>query len=605
MTPSMPRIGEDLAGYRLRAVLGRGGMSVVYEAENTRLGSIVAVKVLAAELATDDMFRTRFLHESRIAASLNHPHVIPIFDAGPCGDLLYISMRYVSGADLRTVLRAHKLLTPDQSLLMIGQVGRALDAAHRMGLVHRDVKPGNFLVERGTDDEPDHVYLADFGITKHTRSRSGLTATGQFVGTIDYIAPEQIQGKPVDSRTDIYSLGCVMYECLTGRVPFQKDLDAAVIWAHVEEQPVAPSEVRPELPRAIDSVIFRAMAKDPDDRFSTCRDFVADARLALEGALPGRSSSTTGPRTVLTGESAPSPTPDVPALNTVAPAGLPPRPLASPEARPRPGGQEAGRELGADAPAVQPPPGNPPLTPSGGRRWRRIIPVAVIILAITVGAVVWATSRGGASHASAHTGSSAAAEAQNPIIHALVNANHDTRLISPSTCEAQGTSTVTCSSPHGQYGGVQTVTFRTFSSLKALYQGYVAEVKSLANGPFVANVGDCTRDMTNGEVSWRHDPVHGDYHSHAYTLAQLRADRVSAKSPPLDVGTQAAGRVYCTISSDDHLHLVWTQNPGLLLGVMNGVPHRVAWDWWANIHHDIVVPGSPQPSMAMQSSMSK
>src|SRR4029077_15628412 len=154
-------------------------------------------------------------------------------------------------------------ISPGQALLLVGQTGRALDAAHRQGLVHRAVKPANVLIERGAEEDPDHVYLADFGITKHTLSRSGLTATGQFVGTIDYIAPEQIQDKPVDGRTDIYSLGCVLYECLTGQVPFVKSVDAAVIWAHVEGPPRPPSSVNNELPREIDGVIVTALAKEP------------------------------------------------------------------------------------------------------------------------------------------------------------------------------------------------------------------------------------------------------------------------------------------------------------------------------------------------------
>ncbi|HYB88778.1 MAG TPA: protein kinase [Streptosporangiaceae bacterium] len=290
---TLPMVGDDLAGYRLRGVLGRGGMSVVFEAENPRLGSTVALKVLAPELATDDVFRARFLKESRIAASLNHPNVIPIYDMGTHEDLLFISMRYVAGADLRTVLKSKHVLEPGQVLLLTGQAARALDAAHRHGLVHRDVKPGNILVEHGADEEdPDHVYLTDFGITKHANSRSGLTATGQFMGTIDYIAPEQIQGKPVDGRADIYSLGCVLYECLTGRVPFAKDLDAAVIWAHVEEMPTTPSSVRPTLPRDIDEVIGRALAKDPADRYASCREFITAARAALGAtAVPDTGTS--------------------------------------------------------------------------------------------------------------------------------------------------------------------------------------------------------------------------------------------------------------------------------------------------------------------------
>jgi serine/threonine protein kinase len=324
MSPSLPLVGEDFAGYRLRSVLGRGGMGVVFEAENPRLGSVVALKVLAPELATDDLFRTRFLQESRVAASLNHPNVIPIYDAGACDGLLYIAMRCVAGRDLSAVLKTHEHISPAQALMLVGQAGRALDAAHRHGLVHRDVKPANILIERGADDDPDHVYLADFGITKHALSRSGLTATGQLVGTIDYIAPEQIQGKSVDGRADIYSLGCVLYECLTGRVPFLKDLDAAVIWAHVEELPTAPSVVRAELPRGIDDVIARALAKDPNDRYPTAREFIGAAGAALEavpqssGSASSEEGAATSSQTVLSGGSAPRSMPLPPAVGQVS-----------------------------------------------------------------------------------------------------------------------------------------------------------------------------------------------------------------------------------------------------------------------------------------------
>src|SRR5215813_3767020 len=254
----LPLVGDEFAGYRIRSVLGRGGMSVVYQAENLRLSSVIALKVLAPELASDDVFRARFLEESRIAASLNHPNVIPIYDMGSQDDLLYIAMRYVSGTDMRQMIKKRGRILPATALFLIGQAARALDAAHRKGLVHRDVKPGNLLIERGSDDaDPDHVYLADFGITKHAMSRSGLTSTGQFLGTIDYVAPEQIRGTSVLGLADQYSLGCVLYECLTGRVPFEKDLDAAIIWAHVEETPTRPTALRPELPPEIDEEVGR------------------------------------------------------------------------------------------------------------------------------------------------------------------------------------------------------------------------------------------------------------------------------------------------------------------------------------------------------------
>ena len=276
-------MGDEFAGYRVRSVLGRGGMSVVYQAENLRLGSVVALKVLAPELATDDVFRARFLEESRIAASLNHPNVIPIYDMGSQDDLLYIAMRYVSGHRHAADDQEARPDPPGDRLVPASaRPARALDAAHRKGLVHRDVKPGNLLIERGSDDaDPDHVYLADFGITKHAMSRSGLTSTGQFMGTIDYVAPEQIRGTSVLGLADHYSLGCVLYECLTGRVPFEKDLDAAIIWAHVEETPTMPTVLRPELPPEIDEVFGRVLAKRPDERYGSCREFVEAARMAL------------------------------------------------------------------------------------------------------------------------------------------------------------------------------------------------------------------------------------------------------------------------------------------------------------------------------------
>ena len=290
--PGLPLVGDEFAGYRVRSVLGRGGMSVVYQAENLRLSSVIALKVLAPELAADDVFRARFLEESRIAASLNHPNVIPIYDMGSQDDLLYIAMRYVSGTDMRQMIKKRGRILPATALFLVGQAARALDAAHRRGLVHRDVKPGNLLIERGSDEaDPDHVYLADFGITKHAMSRSGLTSTGQFLGTIDYVAPEQIRGTSVLGLADQYSLGCVLYECLTGRVPFEKDLDAAIIWAHVEETPTMPTVLRPELPPEIDEVFGRVLAKRPDERYGSCREFVEAARMALGIFGPGTDPS--------------------------------------------------------------------------------------------------------------------------------------------------------------------------------------------------------------------------------------------------------------------------------------------------------------------------
>jgi YVTN family beta-propeller protein len=295
--PELPLIGDEFAGYRLRSVLGRGGMSVVYQAEHPRLGNVVAIKVLAPDLASDDIFRTRFLEESRIAASMNHPNVIPIHDMGASDGLLYIVMRYVSGTDLRQMIKKRGRLQPEIAVFLLSQAARALDAAHAKGLVHRDVKPGNLLVERSNDDDdPDHLYLADFGITKRVMTHTGLTSTGQFIGTVDYVAPEQIRGPSVLGMADQYSLGCVLYECLTGRVPFEKDMMPAIIWAHVEEHPTQPTLLRPDLPPAVDEVFARVLAKQPADRYRNCREFVDAARVALGDSATPLTARTRPPR---------------------------------------------------------------------------------------------------------------------------------------------------------------------------------------------------------------------------------------------------------------------------------------------------------------------
>src|SRR6478752_6241397 len=302
----LPRIGTVFAGYALEGVLGRGGMSVVYRADNVRLGNKIALKVLMPELSEDDAFRERFVRESRVAASINHPNIIPIYDAGGADGLLYIVMRYVEGSDLKALLRREGPLHVTRACVLISQVGGALHAAHENGLIHRDIKPGNILIERIDDGIQvlEHVYLADFGLTKHAQSRSGLTHTGQFVGTVDYVAPEQIEGRPVDKRADVYSLGCVLFECLTGVVPYHKESDVAVLWAHVQEPCPAIGTLRSDLPAGMDEVVERAMAKSPDDRYQTAAQFVADlgrlgraasSRVAASGlASSGSASSLRG-----------------------------------------------------------------------------------------------------------------------------------------------------------------------------------------------------------------------------------------------------------------------------------------------------------------------
>src|SRR5436309_4316106 len=224
------------------------------------------MKVLAPELASDPRFRDRFLRESRLAASIEDPNILPVHEAGEADGTLFIAMRYVRGTDLRHLLDAEGPLSLERTLSILTQVASALDAAHAEGLIHRDVKPANVLLVPGT---PDKVYLADFGLTKRATSDSGVTRTGQFVGTLDYAAPEQFTGERLTPATDVYSLGCVLYECLTGEPPFPRDREAAVLHAHLNEPPPRPTATRPELPEAVDAVVARALAKKSADRFES------------------------------------------------------------------------------------------------------------------------------------------------------------------------------------------------------------------------------------------------------------------------------------------------------------------------------------------------
>jgi serine/threonine-protein kinase len=299
-------VGAEIAGHRVLSVIGRGGMSVVYLAEHIRLGRKVALKILGPELAEDEAFRERFIRESRIAASLDHPNIVTVYDAGEADGVLYISMRYVEGTDLERKLRTETRLDPVRAIAIVSQSAAALDAAHAKGLVHRDVKPANILLTVDRRTFADHAYLSDFGVTKRMHTGARLTRTGQFVGTVDYVAPEQIRGDEVDGRADVYSLACVLYRCLTGEVPFPRDTEVATIYAHLQDAPSPPSERHPDLPASVDAPILRALEKSRDDRFDTARAFAVAAAAAIEpdripvaagtavvsaaGAVPSRAS---------------------------------------------------------------------------------------------------------------------------------------------------------------------------------------------------------------------------------------------------------------------------------------------------------------------------
>ena len=269
------RIGTTIAGYRVESLLSRGGMGEVYLAEQDAPKRKVALKLLSPELSSDAGFRERFARESEAAASIDHPNVIPIHQSGQANGTLFIAMRYVEGTDLRTLLAEQGPLPPERAVHICAQIAEALQAAHERGLVHRDVKPANILIGRS-----DHAYLSDFGLIRRTEVSSGITKTGQFMGTLDYASPEQFEGTQLGPPTDVYSLGCVFYECLVGAPPFRREQDAAVMYAHLHDPPPSALAQRPELPQWVDQVIEKAMAKRPADRFATAGELAT----TLEGA---------------------------------------------------------------------------------------------------------------------------------------------------------------------------------------------------------------------------------------------------------------------------------------------------------------------------------
>lgn len=374
-------IGQEVAGYYIEDIVGKGGMAVVYLALDPRLSRRVALKILNPVLSVDDRFRQRFILESRTVASIEHPNIIPIYEANADDDgVLYIAMRYVDGLDLRRLIYDRGPLPIAQANQIFAQTAAALDAAHAHDLIHRDVKPANILLAG------DHVYLTDFGITKHRSSISGLTQTDQFIGTPRYMSPEQINKEHIDGRCDQYALACVVYESLSARLPFQRENDIALLWAHLAEQPAPLSQLRPELPPEVDAVMMRALAKSPEQRYATCAEFVTALRDAISGQqveLGGGHSS--GPHPIP--HSGPHPVP------RTGPQASPQRgaqtgPQQSPNAVPRTGPHAAygpyaaaGGPLGAAGGSA--PPTHP--TASGKRPGR--LPIVAVTLVAAVAAL--------------------------------------------------------------------------------------------------------------------------------------------------------------------------------------------------------------------------
>ena len=578
--PELPMVGTDFAGYWLRSVLGRGGMSIVYQAENPRLRSLIALKVLAPHLAHDDVFRSRFREESQIAASLNHPNVIPIHDFGSHGGLLYIAMRYVPGTDLGQLIAERGWLEPQAAVSLLEQAARALDAAHSRGLVHRDVKPGNLLIASGADAaDPDHVYLADFGITKYTGASTGLTLAGTVLGTAHYVSPEQIREQPVYGTADQYSLGCVLYECLTGRAPFERDTHEAVLWAHVNERAVPPSALRPGLPPVVDEVFARVLAKDPEDRYPSCRAFIADAREAIAptgASRPARVAADSlraavrlGDRVTPTTADAFRDVPDFRGQVTFD-NDRPARRRRVRRAR-RGGPRRDGARPAVAAAAVG-------------------AAVAVIAAGATTAGLALSkasdVARSGAAGSAASSGSARAS-----VLYTALSGAAITGRLQLSTCRQRGAADVVCTGPDS---AISSVSFTQYPSVSSLYAHYQEIIEKLTGEKFseVQNMGAVCNGVNapdpTGENTWNHTNIF----THSYTISQMSAGKVANAS--------AMGRVFCQQTNSGSEVIVWTEDFGRMLGYATGAQsHEQVWNWFVPIHHSIIFPGmAPMTSMS-------
>jgi serine/threonine protein kinase len=527
---SRTRIGTQVAGFRIESVLGRGGMSVVYVAEQVRLGRKVALKVLTTELAWDEQFRERFVRESQIAAAIDHPNIIPIYDAGEDDGLLYIAMRFVEGPDLKEVLKRGNLGV-GRTIFLIEQIASALDAAHAHSLVHRDVKPGNILLEETTD----HAYLTDFGVAKQTTAR-GLTSTGHFLGTVEYAAPEQIEGGPVDARTDVYALGCVLYECLTSTPPFSQGTEHAVLHAHLVDPPPSVTRVRPDLPHGLDGVIATALAKDPGKRFASCGELVHAARNAASGTA----------RRV---ESARPPAPTI----------------ASPEVPAVPPPAEPGTQDGTVAPKPVAP------TSETSPHEFRLTPMKLLLMMLLL-VLVAAAASGGVVYLLTRNDEPAtpAAVAKGPVIHPL-----EALVPAPvwDTCKTVAkrpgaVESAVCLPPKDATTFTpDRLELSTFASGAAVQRAYEAERRSHS---VKRNFGACNGLSWGGEGAWLHNP--------------------SAPGAPPKPG----GSRFCYFQGDNVV-IVWTHrkfkqatHTDLLgIAVEGGSDHPGLYGWWRFWHHRI------------------
>jgi Protein kinase domain len=343
MSPDLSE-GQSFGAYHLIGVAGAGGMGIVYRAEQRPLGRIVALKVIRPDIASSGDYRARFLREARLAAAVNHPHIVPVFDCGEEAGQLYLTMQWIDGVELQQLIGGQQRLDPERAVRIGTQIASALGAVHDAGMLHRDIKPANILV-RDLGGE-DHAYLTDFGIAKIPEADGGLTRTGWMIGTSGYLSPEQIQGQQPDARSDLYALGCVMFAALTGQRPFAAESDHALLWAHASRPRPVASQACPGLGRRYDDFLIRALAVDPGERYQSGAGFAA----ALAAAHRGRAGTRA-------------------ATELAAPV---PPPLPTQAARPAPGSPAPGSPApGSPAPGSRPAPGGSPgpgLRPAPGSR---------------------------------------------------------------------------------------------------------------------------------------------------------------------------------------------------------------------------------------------
>ena len=487
----MPEVGTEFAGYRLEEVVGRGGMSIVYRAQHLRLERTVALKILMQELSRDDSFRERFTRESRLAASLDHPNVIPIYEAGDQDGVFYIAMRFVGGSTLKAVLESEGPLPPARAASILSQVASALDAAHEeKGLVHRDVKPANILVVPGHGHEgADHVYLSDFGIAKQ-RAAGALTKTGMFVGTADYASPEQIEGRELDRRADVYALGCVLYETLTGAPAYEKDSEVALMYAHLLEPPPSATQKRPDLPPEVDGVIAKAMAKNVDDRYATTPEFAAAMRKALIGTETRRTQQSDQahlvPETALSAAAA---------AGATAPPPPPPPPVA---------------EQPSAAPAAPGP------VDGGPKRKKWLLPVAIVLLVLIAGGIV-----GGIL---ALSGGSSSTTTANSLLAVVVPSEVASACTTQNAPSGDAVETNVCTpSANAVAAFPDNLTLNFYKNGRAMTTAYDAEV---SQSGVAKNSGSCDRRVWKGEGEWRHPD--GKFGGHRLCYVDGNGDSIVA-----------------------------------------------------------------------------